>query len=33
MTIVLVTHEEAFVRYATRVIRMVDGSIVEDRRV
>ena len=33
ITIVLVTHEESFVKYATRVIRVIDGSVVEDRRV
>jgi len=31
ITVVLVTHEESFTKYATRMIRLVDGSIVEER--
>jgi len=31
-TIVLVTHDPEMVKYATRIIRMVDGCVVEDSR-
>jgi putative ABC transport system ATP-binding protein len=33
ITIVLVTHEESFTKYATRMIRLVDGIIQEERRL
>jgi len=33
ITVVLVTHEESFTKYATRMMRLVDGSIVEERRL
>ncbi|MDY6986018.1 MAG: ABC transporter ATP-binding protein [Candidatus Thermoplasmatota archaeon] len=33
ITVVLVTHEESFTKYATRMIKLVDGSIVEERRL
>lgn len=32
-TIIMVTHEEQFSRYAERVIRLDDGQIVEDKKV
>ncbi len=31
-TIIIVTHEDAIARYAHRIVRVLDGSIVEDRR-
>jgi len=33
ITVVLVTHEESFTKYATRMIRLVDGTIQEERRL
>ena len=31
-TIILITHEDEIARYATRIIRLVDGKIVSDKR-
>ena len=31
-TIIIVTHEDAIARYAHRVVRVLDGNIVEDKR-
>ena len=31
-TIIIVTHEDDIARYAHRIVRVLDGSIVEDRR-
>jgi putative ABC transport system ATP-binding protein len=31
-TIIVVTHEDDIARYAHRIVRVLDGSIVEDRR-
>ncbi|MGY3724794.1 putative ABC transport system ATP-binding protein [Granulicatella balaenopterae] len=33
VTIVMVTHDPSLVKYCTRVVRLMDGTIIEDREV